>query len=311
VNDEINAYVEGVRAALSGISEATREELLEDLPEHLAEVQAEGIGTLVERLGTPSAYASELLATAGLVGDFPTPPSPRFPALHEAREQAAQVLTRADDRIGPLIGYPKASEFLVLLRPAWWVLRGYLAAMAIAYLIRASGSNRLGLLPRVGDSGLVAAVLLAGCVILSIALATRSTALDRLPRWALRSGTVVLIVFALAGFASADNSARDPGYTDANYGYSDPNPYSNVNDVYVYDNQGRLVTGAHLYDQDGSPIQLGRNYCTDPDSGEDVRSRNIGYPFCPQNAPFSSPSPSVSASPSAHAPSPTASFLTR
>ena len=44
------------------------------------------------------------------------------------------MLNRADVRVGPVIGYAKASEFLILLRPAWWVLRGYLVAMAIDYL---------------------------------------------------------------------------------------------------------------------------------------------------------------------------------
>ncbi|MFD0518227.1 HAAS signaling domain-containing protein [Paractinoplanes durhamensis] len=51
--DEIRDYVEAVRQALAGLSAETREELLEDLPEHLAEVRAEGSGTLRDRLGSP------------------------------------------------------------------------------------------------------------------------------------------------------------------------------------------------------------------------------------------------------------------
>jgi hypothetical protein len=130
--DEIVAYVEGVRQALADLPEATRQELLEDLPEHLAEVRAEAQGTLLERLGTPAAYAAELRATAGFVGGFPDPPTDRWASLHEVRDNTMTLLRQADDRIGPVIGYPKASDFLVLLRPAWWVLRGYLAAMAVA-----------------------------------------------------------------------------------------------------------------------------------------------------------------------------------
>ncbi|MCU7729603.1 hypothetical protein ODJ79_38295 [Actinoplanes sp. KI2] len=294
MNDEITRYVEGVRHSLAGLAEATRDELIEDLPEHLAEVQAEGTGTLVDRLGPPEAYASELRGTAGLVGGFPDPPPAAFARLHEARDQAQRLLDRADRKIGPIIGYERARDFLVLLRPGWWVLRGYLIAMAVAYLL--SGHTRLGLLPRLGDNELVALVLLAGCVLVSIVLGKRSPSFARLPRLALHAGTVVLVIFAFSGFVNADDLAREPGYSDVNYGFSDPNPYSNVNDVYVYDGQGRLVLNAHLYDQDGNPIQLGTNQCDDLTTGESSRSRNMGYPYCPQDAPFGSPSPSPSVS---------------
>ncbi|MET0425668.1 MAG: hypothetical protein ABW046_17495, partial [Actinoplanes sp.] len=240
--DEITVYVAAVRAALTGLPDETREELLEDLPEHLAEVQAEGIGTLVERLGSPTAYAAELRAAAGFVGGFPDPPAtPRFPQLTEARDEALRVLGRVDVRVGPVLGYPKASDFLILLRPAWWVLRGYLIAMVIASVL---GIGRIGLLPRLGDSGLVALVLLAGCIVVSIWLGRQDFSTKRTPRRAMQIGTAVLVLVALIGFAGADNSTRTGGpyYNDA--GSYDSNPYSYVNDVFVYDSQGNLVPGA-------------------------------------------------------------------
>jgi hypothetical protein len=301
-SDEITNYVAGVRRALAGVAETTREELLEDLPEHLAEVQAEGTGTLVERLGTPQAYATELLATAGPPAASASPLN-RLAQLIQARDQAVDVLRRADVRVGPVIGYPKASEFLVLLRPAWWVLRGYLLAMAIAYLLSGSAHD-VGLLPRLAGSELVALVLLAGCIVVSIMVGRRT--LTTWPRYALWAGTAVLVLFALNGFFTADDQARDRGgYTEM--GSYDANPYSNVDDVFVYDGQGRLVTGARLYDQDGNPIQLGDNWCVDPDSGESDRSRSLGYPRCPENAPFGAepnPAPSLSTAPSLPAPPP-------
>jgi len=305
--DEITAYVEGVRAALAGLSDATRDELLEDLPEHLAEVQAEGIGTLTERLGAPEAYASELRATAGFVGGFPDPPAGRFAQLRETRDNGLRLLNRADLRVGPVIGYPKASDFLILLRPAWWVLRGYLAAMAVAYLV-AGNHGSMGLLPRVGGSLVFALVLLGGCVILSILLGKQGARLTAWPRYALWSGTALLALFAFAGFVTADRDTRSSGYNDMS-SYQ-VNPYGSVRDVFVYDSQGRLVTGARLFDQDGSPIQLGDSYpvyCTDPQTGETTPSHSLGYPFCPQYAPFAtgsegpSPSPSVAATPSGSA----------
>jgi HAAS domain-containing protein len=304
--DEIGTYMAGVRAALTGLPEATRAELLEDLPEHLAEVQAEGTGTLVERLGTPEAYAAELLATAGFVGGFPDPPRPAaspWATTDEVRENFREMfggaltqLRRADVKAGPLIGYAKVSDFLVLLRPAWWVLRGYLGAMAVAFILN-DDSGGMGLLPRIGGSDIIALVLLAGGIIVSIVLGKRPGPQKTWGKWALWSGTTLLVLFAWSGFLTADSNNRHPGYNDV--GSYDTNPYSNVQDVYVYDSQSNLVQNARLYDQDGSPIQLGNSDCTDPDTGEWHQSHTIGYPRCPANAPFVVPTPSGSAGSSA------------
>ena len=104
--DEITAYVEAVRAALVGLPEPTRDELTEDLPEHLAEVLADGVGSLTERLGPPETYAAELRASAGFVGGFPDPP-PVVDPLARLRATAARHLGAADVRFGPVLGYPK------------------------------------------------------------------------------------------------------------------------------------------------------------------------------------------------------------
>ncbi len=291
--DEITDYVERVRAALSDLPDTTRDELLEDLPEHLAEIRAEDTVTLTDRLGTPESYAAELRATAaGYVGGFPDPPQQRWEPLLEMRDNALQVLGRADVKIGPVIGYVKASDFLVLLRPAWWVLRGYLAAMAIAYLFDSS-SQAPGLLPRIGGSTIIALVLLAACVIGSIVLGRRRLQLARGPRYALFGGTAVLVLFALIGFSTADGDVRDPSYSGVGYS-GGGNPYDNVGDVFVYDANGKLVPGARLFDQEGSPIQLGNPWCNDETTGESYHSRNMGYPYCPESAPFGSPSPRAS-----------------
>ncbi|MFD0594526.1 hypothetical protein ACFQZ4_20580 [Catellatospora coxensis] len=70
---EIAQYAAQVGAALADLPEQARNDLLEDLPAHLAEVAAEieaegGGATLTERLGPPSAYAAELRATLGHTG---------------------------------------------------------------------------------------------------------------------------------------------------------------------------------------------------------------------------------------------------
>ncbi|KUL23697.1 HAAS signaling domain-containing protein [Actinoplanes awajinensis] len=288
VADEITGYVAQVRLALGGLPEKTREELLEDLPEHLAEVRAEGTGTLVERLGEPAAYAAELLAAAE-VPDVKAEKPDRYAELKAVRDQVVRGLREADVRVGPVLGYAKASEFLALLRPAWWVLRGYLAAMVLVYLFD-SIDARIGLLPRIGGSVLLGLVLLGACVVGSIWLGRRGTPTGYWPRYAYWSGTALLVLIAMIGFVTVDGRSQEtPSYLDATY--SGNSGYENVRDVFVYDGQGHPVENAQLYDQNGQPIQLGSQWCDDPDTGESVQSWQRGYPRCPKLNPFVAPSP--------------------
>jgi hypothetical protein len=278
---EIADYVERVRRALADLSPTDRDELLEDLPEHLAEVAAEDAGALADRLGTPEAYAAELCAAAGLRAPDSSPNLDKRVATAVLRLRGQ--LRALDGRAGPLIGYANASEFLRLLRPAWWVLRGYLAAMLIAVLLTGGAS---GLLPRLGGSGLAAVLLLALSVIGSIWLGRRTRAFRGWRRHLLNLGTVVLVLFGVVGFFEADQRGPGPTYYAPSY---NEDPYSSVQDVYVYDQQGRLIEGVRLFDQDGRPIRLGHPWCADAEqlAGELMPDpMRQPYPYCPQGAPF-------------------------
>ncbi|SDY73753.1 Uncharacterized membrane protein [Micromonospora pattaloongensis] len=275
---EIARYVEAVRAALADLPPAARDELLEELPEHLAEVAAETDGPLADRLGPPEAYAAELRAAAGIAP--PDAPARDLDARIAALVARLRRRARAVDvKAGPLIGYATASEYLRLLRPAWWVLRGYLVALFVSEI---SGGHS-GLLPRLGDSGLAGLLLLVACVLGSIWLGRRTGRLTRWPRYALTVGTVFLAFFALVALAQVDGRARSGGYYTPSF---NDNPYSHVQDVYVYDGEGRLVENARLFDQNGEPIRLGYPWCPEADMGAFDKMRHPGYPYCPAQAPF-------------------------
>lgn len=254
--NEVADYVAQVRTALADLPAATRDELLEDLPEHLAEVAAEGEGTLAERLGPPAAYAADLRAAVGA-------PTGRQPLALDQRLSDAVARVRArlqvvDAKSGPLIGYGRGSDFLRLLRPAWWVARGYLVAMALAYL---AADDPIGLLPRfdVGDRTVTGILVLVVFVIGSIWLGRRGSRLARVPRLALGIGTALLMLPALASIHRADDDAA--GYPPSYQGVSET--YDSVDSVYVYDEQGRPVFGAGVYDQAGNLVPPGLWACVD------------------------------------------------
>ncbi|MDW5323283.1 HAAS signaling domain-containing protein [Plantactinospora sp. KLBMP9567] len=281
---EIARYVGQVREALADLPPPVRDELLEDLPEHLAEVAAEAEGSLYERLGPPQAYAMELRTAAGV-----TPPAGAVnldQRIGAAVRKGRERIRAADNRLGPVLGYTRLSEFLRLLRPAWWILRGYLAAMLITVLL--TGTS-FGLLPRLGGSGLAALLLLAVTITGSIWLGRRTDRMGRRPRLVLNLGAALLVLFGLAGFVELDSRAGGGSTLQYEQVYTDQ--YSGVQDVYVYDSQGRLLEGVRLFDQSGQPIRLGNPWCAEaqhryqtmPEYGDLTR---MTYPYCPEGAPF-------------------------
>jgi hypothetical protein len=282
---EITDYVTRVRAALADLPPTQRDELTEDLADHLAEVAAESEGTLVERLGEPETYAAELRAAAGA--------APGGGRNLDQRVASAVARLRArlrawDTRLGPPLGYATASDFLRLLRPGWWVLRGYLAAMLVT-VITTGGS--FGLLPRFGGELLAGMIMLIGFVLASIWIGRSSGRLTRWPRSAVQVGSVVLVVFAFAALIQAEDRMR---YGDYGIDQTSSNgPYDHVQDVFVYDSEGRLVENARLFDQNGNPIRLGYPDCegrVDEYGNPLLRP----YPYCVGRAPFGPRGPGAS-----------------
>jgi hypothetical protein len=106
VDRELEGYVEAVTARLGGIPD--RDEAVDELRGHLAEVRAEHAGVaLRDVLGEPAAYAEELRTAAGL------PPHSHERGAFSARLSALATTVRL-----------QASGFARDLRAFWWGLRG-------------------------------------------------------------------------------------------------------------------------------------------------------------------------------------------
>jgi hypothetical protein len=320
---EIAQYAAAVGAALADLPERLRNELLEDLPAHLtevaAEIEAEGDAargvTLADRLGPPAAYAAELRATLG----HPRGNSGAAARMSELFARSRSRWQALDRRIGPIIGYDSLSAFARLLRPAWWVLRGWLAAMLLAQLWR--DSSDLGLLPRFEGSDVLGVLILVGFVIGSIWLGRRAAPAKLMPRLAMGGATVVLVVFGLAAWITADGRLQgEHWYTPSSSAYD---PYSNVGDVYVIGPDGEILNGVRLVDESGNPVMIG--WCAGGNDGTPGWEWRVTYPRCvdrqpprlpwtkvsPGPIPWATPTPtptvepSVAASPKPTVPAPT------
>ena len=239
--DPARPYLDAVRAALAGAPASTRDELLDDLAEHLAELAAEpGAPSLAERLGAPDVYAADLLASAGIDVGPPTataaePPEPFAERVRRWWSSRHVVAVR---------------DFLPQLRPGWWVARGYLAVCALA----AIGGEDAAVLPfpSLAKNGLLGAALaLAVAVPASVALGRRGG------RW-------WNVVATGAGIVAAAITAG--AINDTQYVYTDVVGTTGVlvapdgrviTNIWPYDGAGTPLDGVFLFDQDGLPIDVG------------------------------------------------------
>jgi hypothetical protein len=274
VNDTIDAdvarYATAVRAAFADLPAPERELLLEDLEDHLQEVAAEDGGPLDERLGAPEAYAAELRASAGL-------PAPGAPAAGHRRARPRLRESRVARRLAALWGGALAhpagravAEFLPELRPAWWVVRGYLAVQAASVglsFLFADNDLRFPV-PELFGSQVLGLLAVAAAVAGSVALGRRSAATRR------GHGLIVLVNTALAVFAvfllldlGASRYAAEAGWDQAQFVTIDPMGLRSngreISNIYAFDQQGRPLQGVYLVDQYGEPLVTSHH--DDPD----------------------------------------------
>ena len=275
IDPAVADYLRRVRAALADLPADTREELLEEEPAHLAEVLTESSDGLEGRLGQPEAYAAELRAAAGLP---PATGAVRAPAVAlDLLRRGRAVLARVDRAGGSLVGYDRLADLLRLLRPGWWVLRGYLAGLVI---LQGTGGDRMARLLPV-DMGLLDAVgwlvVVGVCVVGSVRLGRLTPRFERSGRWALGALAVLVLLLSFVTLAP-----RAYPYAGDGVMYIQQDPFNGVSDIYPYDKQMRPLDGVQLFDQNGNPVQVGdylRCHADVPDPS--ARPNPFAYPLCP------------------------------
>ncbi|GAA3200295.1 HAAS signaling domain-containing protein [Actinocorallia longicatena] len=308
----VTEYAAAVRAALADVPAADRAELLEDLEEHLAEIDAESGESLEARLGPPERYAAELRAAYTDV------------AVEKPRVTAWALFDRTEAGIAEFFEqrvpeHPGVRAALRDARPMWWLLRGYLTAYVFWAII--AGEDR-GPLP--DDPGEFLCVLLFAGASVWLGQRARSGSPRRRPialvtalfsAFAIWAGLVFLSTVDLAGGASyyPQSYAEDP--VESRFG-------GTIN-IYPF-KDGKPLTDVQLYDQDGNPVNsppleeypmipgsrpVAANvypkplcYQTDEDAPMDAVLRLM--PVCPQT-PEVGPVPDATAPPAEQSPSPT------
>ena len=268
---DVAAYAGAVRAALADLPVDERQALLDDLEEHLNEVAAESDVPLAERLGQPAAYAAELRTAYG--------------AVHPARGGPGAGGRRVRDALGGWLAgsraYRELRAFVPELRPAWWVLRAYLAVLVLAVV--ASGGRGVGPIPNPFHArGLLQILVTTAAIVLSIRLGRRGRpggGVAAVAGLGLNWFIALLAVPALASMATNPGSPSPDAYPVVDQAVYAGAPLTNI---YPYSRDGTPLSDVLLYDQAGNPLTVaGRDpeLTTEFPTGADGRPIANAYPL--------------------------------
>lgn len=247
---EIARYLDAVGLLLGDLPADEREEVLEDLAVHLREVAAEADEPLEQILGRPEHFVAELRDSAGLDVDRAGVLAGRMTA---ARQRLAQGQRMAEENLA--LRWVRA--LLPELAPGWWVLRGYLVVLILAVL---GGEHHFPFFPLVDLAGSAFLGLLAtaGAVFASVQLGRRHRAAPR--PWWIGVGNVLAVLATMVAFGNIRaHLGPEYVYTESQASFTgglthpDGSPITNL---FPYGDDGTLLDGVLLYDQDGRPVAV-------------------------------------------------------
>ncbi|MDQ1519883.1 MAG: hypothetical protein QOI55_956 [Actinomycetota bacterium] len=244
---DLDQYLDAVAQELADLPPDERAALLDDLREHLAEVSAETDGAL-GGLGSPQEYAAELRSAAGL-------PDIEAAGRQWPRPRIVRRIGRTIEQIRDTKLANDAAAFVPQLRPAWWVLRAYVAVVAFGMWTDAQSQADFPFV-RIAGSHVIGLVVVAATVYGSVALGLRTRS-HRRHRGLLIAANIVIVVFGL----HVVDQVRHPRYIYVNTsdgavgaGTLQTPEGNQVTNIYPYDASGALLHNVLLYDQDGRPI---------------------------------------------------------
>ena len=245
VTPEIATFAQGVRTALADLPGDEVDDLTDGLEADLAEAYAED---LQRELPDPTEYAAELRLAAGLPVRAKVKGG-TFAAVADSLRDSRRDMGAAIRRNPALSGL---ADFLITLRPVWWVLRAWLATWLVASVFGGQQGYWF--------SG-------TGWFFVLAAFATISVQWGR-GLWRgkgagplLVLGNVFAAIVLLPVVAAADDWSSSDYYTDA-YAGGQPEQSTgmtldgqSVTNIFAYGADGKPLTGVQLFDQDGRPLE--------------------------------------------------------
>lgn len=272
--EQATEFAMAVREHLADLPAAELDELLDGLQADLAERLEDG-----GELEDPQRYADELRQAAGLPERSETASAAAKPkptireSLREARISIGKR-TRAFWAATP--ARRAIVEFLVSLRPVWWVLRGMIVAWVLLILAGHPVVNGVPISPL--------AVLLTGVLVVVSVQWGRG-------RWApqgwlvvlRRISSVVAVALVVPVVGVTVNAISSPVYVESEP-YVREGLFSNedsITNIFAFDCTGAPLNGVQLFDQNGQPITTLQG---DPAVGgepmwgfDEERQQNITY----------------------------------
>jgi hypothetical protein len=239
VTPEIARFAEGVRAALADLPADEVDDLTEGLEADLTESLAED---LRRTLPDPAAYAAELRLAAGLPGR-----TAERGALAGLTGTWRGARAGVADAIGRNPALAAVADFLTVLRPAWWIVRAWLATWLLAAFFGMENSYWF-------DGAWW--IVFAASVVVSVQWGRGHWAFPGL-RGLIVAGNLIAVVALLPVLAAADSGGYETYYSepspDVSQGLSmDGQPIENI---YAYDASGHPLKGVQLFDVDGKPLE--------------------------------------------------------
>lgn len=292
---EVRLFLRAVRERLEDLTDEEREELVGGLDADMNDlVEERGVDALPE----PSEYARELRTAAGFEPEM-RPARVRMGAGLRVTGFLDAARARWDALVTGLPGDPWG--LLQSLRPAWWILRAWVALQAVD-LVWGTGSNSLGLSPIPSLEGW-GGVLLAVTSLVSVQVGRgklwpgrpRGAAVGRLLLLAVNLLALAWLPFTVERVATPDSvsavlgGSEDPtavyqrGYEDAHSQYDRAGIYANghwVSNIYPYDASGRPLVGVQLYDQTGKPVSVEpQTECVYTSTAAPTEQSRVFYPW--------------------------------
>lgn len=248
LDEQIRSFAAAVRAHLDDLPADELDEIVGGLTADLTDQAADNGGVL--DLGDPAAYAEELRSAAGLPPRTETRRrTPLGVRIRGWRDRTAQGIRRSP--IGAWV-----LDLLLVLRPVWWVLRGYgIYVVVLAVIITKVGNG--GAL----DHWMIPDTALEwGAVAVLAVVSVQWGRGQWLPKNALRHIRTVSSVVALIALVVTLPAAFTPRveYVGDEYGLQGGLRLDGVqiNNIFAFDAEGDPIDQVQLFTGKGTPINL-------------------------------------------------------